>query len=72
MDEESFFEYLFANGYAARFAWKNINKQTSKYFVSFDCATPPKSYCTVEVTVKDGRHTIKNSAAARFFRLRKK
>lgn len=72
MDAEAFFEYLFANGYVQRFAWKNINRQTTKYRVSFDCVIAPVSYHTIEVNVIGGKHTIKNSAAARFFRMHKK
>ena len=56
---DSFFEWLFCNGYAKRFVWKDLNRQTSSYNSSFICEkSAPKHTHSFQITVIDGHHLI--------------
>ncbi len=64
------FEKLFEKGYVSRFQWKNINKATSKYQVSFYCEKCDLTalHC-FEIYVKDGVHYIRRTELQIFLAL---
>lgn len=67
MDAEIFFNFLFKNGYTRPFAWKNINKQTEYYEVSFCCEKcKTKAIHRISIEVFDAKHTIRKDAIYSF------
>lgn len=64
------FEKLFKSGYVNRFQWKNINKDTVKYQVSFYCEKCDLNalHC-FEIYVIDGKHYIRNTELRIFLSL---
>lgn len=67
MRADDFFKALFEGGYVPRFVWKNIAIHTTRYSVQFVCGKcAPKAVHTVEIIVKDGVHTIRDSSVIAF------
>lgn len=67
MEADKFFEALFNGKHTARFEWKNLNKQTLYYNVPFSFEhDDTTSMFTIEVTVKDGVHYVRDNAVKLF------
>lgn len=64
------FNALFKNGYVHPFQWKNINKDTVKYQVFFDCEKCKLNalHC-FEIYVIDGIHYIRETELKIFLNL---
>lgn len=70
MKAEAVFDALFKGGYVAPFEWRNLNKQTSYYPVSFFCQKCKLNVLhTFQVTVKDGEHLINDNSVRLFAKL---
>ena len=67
MKAEAVFDALFKGGYVATFEWRNLNKQTSYYFVPFICQKCSlNAMHTFQVTVKNGEHLISDNSVKLF------
>lgn len=64
---DKIFTAIFEGGYVKPFVWKDINKQTAKYTVSFICdKCKLNAFHIFEVVVREGEHYISAQAVAIF------
>ncbi|MBQ7538615.1 MAG: hypothetical protein IJJ71_12235 [Treponema sp.] len=70
IEADIIFDRLFASGYVNRFQWKNINKDTTKYQVSFHCEKCRLNalHC-FEIYVVDGKHYLRKTELKIFLAL---
>lgn len=70
VNADDFMESLFNGGYVNRYVWKNINKQTTRYNISFICQKCKlNSYHSFKIIVINDKHYIDMSAIKYFCKI---